>query len=56
MRHIGLLLFAGVQQLDLTGPFEVFAPLPDTKRPGLLLSKQRGRIACKMGAVQWQHF
>ncbi|MDB5982970.1 MAG: protease [Pseudomonas sp.] len=27
--HIGLLVFANVQQLDLTGPYEVFASLPD---------------------------
>ena len=27
---IGLLLFPQVQQLDLTGPYEVFASLPDT--------------------------
>jgi cyclohexyl-isocyanide hydratase len=30
-RHIGLLLFPRVQQLDLTGPFEVFASLPGTR-------------------------
>lgn len=30
-RHIGILAFPGVQQLDLTGPYEVFASLPDTK-------------------------
>jgi cyclohexyl-isocyanide hydratase len=29
--HIGLLLFPRVQQLDLTGPFEVFASLPGTE-------------------------
>jgi cyclohexyl-isocyanide hydratase len=29
-RQIGLLLFPGVQQLDLTGPHEIFASLPDT--------------------------
>jgi cyclohexyl-isocyanide hydratase len=28
--HIGMLVFPGVQQLDLTGPYEVFASLPDT--------------------------
>jgi cyclohexyl-isocyanide hydratase len=28
--HIGFLLFPGVQQLDLTGPYDVFAALPDT--------------------------
>ena len=26
--HIGLLVFPKVQQLDLTGPFEVFATVP----------------------------
>lgn len=30
-RHIGILVFPGVQQLDLTGPYEVFASLADTK-------------------------
>ena len=29
-RQIGILVFPLVQQLDLTGPFEVFASLPDT--------------------------
>ncbi|SAK52367.1 DJ-1/PfpI family protein [Caballeronia calidae] len=29
--HIGLLLFPGVQQLDMTGPYDVFAHMPDTK-------------------------
>ncbi len=28
---IGLLLFPALTQLDLTGPFEVFARAPDTK-------------------------
>ncbi|WP_397448802.1 DJ-1/PfpI family protein [Pseudomonas sp. NA-150] len=27
--HIGLLVFPNVQQLDLTGPYDVFASLPD---------------------------
>ncbi|WP_312058813.1 DJ-1/PfpI family protein, partial [Pantoea septica] len=27
--HIGILLFPDVTQLDLTGPFEVFARTPD---------------------------
>ena len=27
--HIGLLIFPNVQQLDLTGPYEVFASLPE---------------------------
>jgi cyclohexyl-isocyanide hydratase len=29
--HIGILLFPAVQQLDLTGPYEVFPSLPDAK-------------------------
>ena len=29
--QIGILVFPGVQQLDLTGPYEVFATLPGTK-------------------------
>ncbi|AKJ99784.1 MULTISPECIES: isonitrile hydratase [Pseudomonas] len=29
--HIGLLLFPQVQQLDLTGPYDVLASLPDVK-------------------------
>jgi cyclohexyl-isocyanide hydratase len=31
MRHIGMLLFPRMTQLDLTGPYEVLARLPDTK-------------------------
>ncbi len=31
MFHIGLMLFQRVQQLDLTGPYEVFATLPDVR-------------------------
>ncbi|MDR5856706.1 DJ-1/PfpI family protein [Caballeronia sp. LZ062] len=29
--HIGLLLFPGVQQLDMTGPYDVFANIPGAK-------------------------
>jgi cyclohexyl-isocyanide hydratase len=29
--QIGILVFPGVQQLDLTGPYEVFASLPDAQ-------------------------
>ena len=29
--QIGFLLFPGVQQLDLTGPYDVFTSLPDTR-------------------------
>jgi len=40
--HVGFLIFAGMTQLDFTGPYEVFARLPDTvvhvvsKTPGLI--------------------
>ena len=29
--HIGILVFPRVQQLDLTGPYEVFASIPGAK-------------------------
>ena len=29
-RKIGMVLFPGLTQLDLTGPYEVFSRLPDT--------------------------
>jgi len=29
--HIGLLLFPRLQQLDMTGPYDVFAHMPDVK-------------------------
>ena len=48
-RHIGILLFPGVQQLDLTGPYEVFASLPDTKVH--LIWKDRARITSATGLV-----
>ncbi len=31
--HIGFLLFPNVQQLDLTGPYDVLASLPGVKLP-----------------------
>ena len=31
MRHIGMLIFPRLTQLDMTGPYEVLARLPDTK-------------------------
>ncbi len=37
--HVGSLLFEGMDQIDLTGPFEVLAPLPDATFP--LLDKSR---------------
>ncbi|MQA57913.1 isonitrile hydratase [Pseudomonas piscis] len=57
--QIGFLLFPGVQQLDLTGPYDVLAALPDTqvhllwKEPGpinssagMLLQATTGFAAC----------
>jgi cyclohexyl-isocyanide hydratase len=48
-RHIGILVFPGVQQLDLTGPYEVFASLPDTKVH--LIWKDRAPITSATGLV-----
>jgi cyclohexyl-isocyanide hydratase len=48
-RHIGILVFPGVQQLDLTGPYEVFASLPDTKVH--LIWKNREQITSATGLV-----
>ncbi len=48
-RHIGILLFPGVQQLDLTGPYEVFASLPDTKVH--LIWKDRAPVTSATGLV-----
>jgi cyclohexyl-isocyanide hydratase len=47
--HIGILVFPGVQQLDLTGPYEVFASLPDTKVH--LIWKDRAPINSATGLV-----
>jgi cyclohexyl-isocyanide hydratase len=47
--HIGILVFPGVQQLDLTGPYEVFASLPDTKVH--LIWRDRGPITSATGLV-----
>ncbi len=47
--QIGILVFPGVQQLDLTGPYEVFASLPDTKVH--LIWKGRGPITSATGLV-----
>jgi cyclohexyl-isocyanide hydratase len=48
-RHIGILVFPGVQQLDLTGPYEVFASLPDTKVH--MIWKDRAPITSATGLV-----
>jgi cyclohexyl-isocyanide hydratase len=47
--QIGILVFPGVQQLDLTGPYEVFATLPDTKVH--LVWKDRAPVNSATGLV-----
>ena len=47
--HIGLLLFSLVQQLDLTGPFEVFASLPDTQMH--LVSRTKDPVISATGLI-----
>jgi cyclohexyl-isocyanide hydratase len=47
--QIGILVFPGVQQLDLTGPYEVFASLPDAKVH--LIWKDRSPINSATGLV-----
>jgi cyclohexyl-isocyanide hydratase len=47
MTHIGLLLFPRLTQLDLTGPFEVFAKMPDASVH--LLWKTKEPVAAETG-------
>jgi cyclohexyl-isocyanide hydratase len=47
--QIGILVFPGVQQLDLTGPYEVFASLPETKVH--LIWKDRAPVNSATGLV-----
>jgi cyclohexyl-isocyanide hydratase len=47
--QIGILVFPGVQQLDLTGPYEVFASLPEAKVH--LIWKDRAPITSATGLV-----
>ena len=47
--EIGILVFPGVQQLDLTGPYEVFASLPGVKVH--LVWKDRSAITSATGLV-----
>src|SRR5215813_3388989 len=47
--HIGILVFPNVQQLDLTGPYEVFASIPDAKVH--LIWKDRAAITSATGLV-----
>jgi len=47
--NIGILVFPGVQQLDLTGPFEVFASVPGTSVH--LVWKDTAEIASSTGLL-----
>ncbi|AKA23526.1 isonitrile hydratase [Pseudomonas chlororaphis] len=47
--QIGFLLFPNVQQLDLTGPYDVLASLPDVQVH--LVWKERGPIVASTGLV-----
>src|SRR4030095_15694326 len=47
--HIGILVFPNVQQLDLTGPYEVFASIPGAKV--YLIWKDRVPVASATGLV-----
>lgn len=47
--HIGFLLFPAIQQLDLTGPYDVLASLPDVKVH--LIWKKAGPIRSSTGLL-----
>ena len=47
MATIGMILFNGMTQLDLTGPLEVFTRFPDTRVH--LVSKTRAAVKCDRG-------
>ena len=47
--HIGLLLFPRVQQLDMTGPYDVFAHMPDTQVH--LVAKTREPLKSSAGMI-----
>ncbi|HZM45076.1 MAG TPA: DJ-1/PfpI family protein [Burkholderiales bacterium] len=47
--HIGILTFPGVQQLDLTGPYEVFASIPGAQVH--LIWKNRSPVTSATGLV-----
>jgi cyclohexyl-isocyanide hydratase len=47
--HIGILVFPSVQQLDLTGPYEVFASIPEAKVH--VIWKDRAPITSATGLV-----
>jgi len=47
--RFGLLVFPGVQQLDLTGPYEIFAAAPGAEVH--LISKSRAPLAASSGLM-----
>lgn len=47
--NIGLLLFPRVQQLDMTGPYDVFAQMPDTRVH--LVAKTREPVKSSAGMI-----
>lgn len=47
--RVAILIFQQLDQLDATGPFEVFATLPDTQV--LLVARERGAIVDQRGLV-----
>jgi cyclohexyl-isocyanide hydratase len=55
MITVGMVVFPGLTQLDLTGPYEVFARLPDTRvhlvaaRPGPVVSEHGLALLCDGG-------
>ena len=50
MLTVGLLVFPKVQQLDLTGPYEVFASIPGARRPADLEGSRPDRLGHRPGA------
>src|ERR1700693_1867414 len=47
MRHVGMLIFPRLTQLDMTGPYEVLARLPDTT--GDLVAATRAPVTTDRG-------
>ncbi|MHB1281107.1 MAG: type 1 glutamine amidotransferase family protein [Acidithiobacillus sp.] len=49
---VGFLVFPGIQLLDLAGPYEIFAALPDCEIH--LFWKTREPVACSAGMLLFQ--
>jgi cyclohexyl-isocyanide hydratase len=43
--HVGSLLFEGVDQIDLTGPFEVLSRIPNSTYYWCLCSRHADRVS-----------